>query len=161
MRISNRSLLRVPLGFMLSLTTCAAMSQPLPEPMSRNGVLYATGGIGVDEARAFQAAAPRYSLRLTFAMPSGGYLSDVDVTITSDAGHPVLHARSEGPFLFIMLPAGRYRILANNGAAQVTRLVTVPSRGGVQVNVTMSEAPLGARAVTPGRCPRCNASAGR
>jgi hypothetical protein len=161
MQVSHRSFLRVPFGFMLALTTWSAMSQPLPEPVSRDGVLYATGGIGIDEARAFQAAGPRYSLRLTFAMPSGGYLSDVDVTITSNTGHHVLHARTDGPFLFIVLPAGRYRILANNGAAQVTRLVTVPSRGGVQVNVTMSEAPVGARAVTPGRCQRCNASAGR
>jgi hypothetical protein len=158
MRISQPSFLRVPLGFMLALSTCAATSQPLPEPVSRDGVLYASGGIGVDEARAFQAAAPRYSLRLTFAMPSGGYLSDVDVTITSDTGHHVLHARTDGPFLFIMLPAGRYRILANNGAAQVKRLVTVPSRGAVAVNVTMSEGPV---AATLRHCPRCNASAER
>lgn len=55
MRISDRSFFRVPFVFMLAITTCAAMSQPLPEPVSREGVLYATGGVGVDEARAFQA----------------------------------------------------------------------------------------------------------
>lgn len=158
MRILDRSTLCASLSIALVLAAHTASSQPLPEPVSRDGVLFVTGGIGIDEAKAFEAAAPRYSLRLTFATPSGSYLSDVDVTLSTDAGRPVLHTRTDGPFLFVMLPAGRYRILVNSGGADVNRLVTVPHRGGVQLNVLLSDTPESA-AVR--RCPQCGASAER
>ncbi|BCQ28944.1 hypothetical protein NK8_71340 (plasmid) [Caballeronia sp. NK8] len=156
MRIVDRPILRTSLGIALLFGAHTALSQPLPEPVSRDGMLFVTGGVGIDEAKAFQAAAPRYSLRLTFATPSGSYLSDVDVTVATDAGRPMLHARTDGPFLFIMLPAGRYRIVVNRGGADVNRLVTVPPRGGVQLNVLMPDTPVSTAAR---RCPRCSASA--
>ncbi len=144
---------RASLAVMLGFAASAALCQPLPEPVSRDGVLFVTGGIGEDEAKAFQAAAPRYSLRLMFAMPSGSYLSDVDVSISTEDRRPVLHVRTDGPFLFVMLPAGRYRIVAQSGGQKVSRIASVPGRGGVQLNVLISETPA---RVVERRCPGCS-----
>lgn len=117
-------------------------------------MLFVTGGIGEDEAKAFQAAAPRYSLRLLFAMPAGNYLSDVDVTISTEAGRAVLHVRTDGPFLFVMLPAGRYRIVAVSNGSRVSRIANVPGRGGVQLNVSIPDASKG---MADHRCLGCSA----
>jgi hypothetical protein len=137
MQIVNSRLLRIGLAFALVAVNAVASAQSLPEAVSRDGVLYMTGGIGADEAKTFLALAPRYSLRMMFSAASGNYLSDVDVTIANAAGHAILDTRTEGPFLFVMLPAGHYRIAAHAGRAEMTRTVDVPRRGGVDLHIVL------------------------
>lgn len=111
----------------------AALAQSLPQPASQNGISYITGGVGEDEAGAFRAAAPGYNLRMTFASKTGSYLSDVDVAISSVTGQPVLAVRTEGPFLFVRLPAGRYQIVARIRHITEIRKIQVPARGGADL----------------------------
>ncbi|AJZ56599.1 hypothetical protein OI25_7129 [Paraburkholderia fungorum] len=111
----------------------AALAQSLPQPASQNGISYITGGVGEDEVQAFRAAAPGYNLRMTFASKTGSYLSDIDVTITSGAGRSVLSVRTEGPFLFVRLPAGRYQIGAQTRHITETRKIQVPAHGGADL----------------------------
>ena len=121
------------------MATIAVYAQSLPEAVSTNGVLYMTGGIGQDEAKAFLSLAPRYSLRMMFTSASGSYLADVDVRIVNAYGKPVLDMRTDGPFLYIMLPAGRYRIVANAGRSDVGKWIDVPRRGGVDLHFSLEE----------------------
>jgi hypothetical protein len=111
----------------------AALAQSLPQRTSRNGVAYITGGVGEDEVQTFHAAAPGYNLRMTFASKTGNYLSDIDVTITSGARRPILTVRTEGPFLFVRLPAGRYQVGAQTRHITETRKVQVPAHGGTHL----------------------------
>ena len=111
----------------------AALAQSSLQPASQNGVTYVTGGVGQDEVQAFRAAAPGYNLRMTFASRTGSYLSDVDVTIHSGAGRPVLVVRTAGPFLLVRLPAGSYQIKAKIRHITENRKVDVPARGGIDV----------------------------
>lgn len=130
-RNTCRSML-LPFVFFLCVND-AAFAQSLPQPASQNGVAYITGGVGEDEVQAFRAAAPSYNLRMTFASKTGNYLSDVDVTITSGAGRLVLTVRTEGPFLFVRLPVGRYQIAAQMRHIAETRKIQLPSRGGAEL----------------------------
>lgn len=132
MFVNARASLLLPLLF-CACASGAALAQTLPQPASQNGVSYITGGVGEDEVQAFRAAAPGYNLRITFASKSGNYLSDVDVTMTSGAGRPILSVRTEGPFLFVRLPAGRYQIAAQTRHITETRKIQVPARGGADV----------------------------
>jgi hypothetical protein len=70
---------------------------------------------------------------MTFASKTGSYLSDIDVTITSGAGRSVLTVRTEGPFLFVRLPAGRYQIRAQTRHITETRKIQVPAHGGADL----------------------------
>jgi hypothetical protein len=126
--------LSVLLPFLAGLCASgAALAQSLPQPATQNGVSYITGGVGEDEVQAFRAVAPQYNLRMTFAAKTGSYLSDIDVTITSAAGQKVLSVRTEGPFLFVSLPAGRYQIRAQMRQITETRQIRVPVPGWAEM----------------------------
>ncbi|WP_063778401.1 hypothetical protein [Cupriavidus basilensis] len=103
----------------------------LPPQKRASGVAYLSGGIGEDEAAAFRAAAPAYSLRLTFTGKRGEFLADVDTRIYKPDGKQIFRAISDGPFMYIKLPAGKYRVVATANGIERKTEVTIPSKGGV------------------------------
>jgi len=94
----------------------------LPPVQRQGAVEYVSGGIGLDESEAMKAAAKDYPLALTFAAQRNGtadYVANVGVSIQDAQGKSVLQATSEGPYMLVKLPAGRYKVSATyNGAAQ-------------------------------------------
>jgi hypothetical protein len=79
------------------------------------GIAYVSGGVGESEQQALREGAPAYSLWLTTATRSGGaFLAGVRVRIV-EAGsrHPVLEHTTDGPWLFVALPPGRYDVEAS------------------------------------------------
>ncbi|WP_028215278.1 hypothetical protein [Paraburkholderia mimosarum] len=128
--ISDRILAVLLLSYVLASVQVSA--QTVPAPVERNGVTYVTGGVGEDEVRAFRKVAPKYNLRITLASKAGHYLSDVGVRITSGE-RAVLAVRTEGPFLFVRVPAGRYQIAARDRHVTETKQVVVPPHGSIEV----------------------------
>ena len=113
----------------------AVAQDAAPVPIvSPSGVAYLSGGIGSDEVQAIRALAPQYNLRLLFAGTDGEYLSDVDVRIASVSDATALATRTEGPLLYVHLPAGRYRISASTHHSFEVRWVNVPAHGGIDAN---------------------------
>jgi hypothetical protein len=112
-----------------------AAARPLPPVQELGRLRFITGGIGVDEARAMRAERAHYPLALTFAQHFDGrdrFLSGVHVEIHDTDGVPLLCATSDGPYLFVDLPAGRYRVSAATGGGRtLERWVTV-TQGGRQ-----------------------------
>lgn len=79
---------------------------------------------------------PDYPLKLVFAAHTGAYLAGIDVTIYDSAGKTVVQTSSEGPWLFVKLEPGDYKVVAKrkNGDT-VTSMVSVPSSGQNQVTL--------------------------
>lgn len=110
----------------------SAVGEPLPPLQYQGTVAYLTGGVGQSEAHAMQAAAPGYPLQMEFVEHEAGqnaFLAGVRVSIENSRGREVLGTTTEGPFLFVDLPAGRYTIVAENGEAIQERQVAVPGQG--------------------------------
>lgn len=87
----------------------------LPAPQTRGEVTWLSGGVGRDEARAFQREASRYPLEVVFVQKSGKrdeYLANVPVTIRDAKHHVVLDGVAQGPYLLARLPAGDYEVSA-------------------------------------------------
>lgn len=80
---------------------------------SANGIKYVTGGIGDEEATAIRGMAKNFSLNLVFSEGSGGKITGVDVVIYSNQGNVVFRIKSASPFLYVALPEGKYRVVAN------------------------------------------------
>jgi len=113
------------------VTLCAVLAadvaaqSALPPVRQQGDISFITGGIGLDEASAFRAAAARYNLRLTFAAVSGAYLADAKVELRDAQGRMVAQVTSDGPYLFFKVPAGQYSVRADKGSESLTRQVQV------------------------------------
>lgn len=95
-----------------------------------NGIKYATGGVGIQERACMQKMANEYNLKLSFAMVSGAYLSDLMVTIQNSSGEALIETRSNGPWFFAKLPEGTYKVSAVCNGEKKTKQVEI--RKGLQ-----------------------------
>ncbi len=106
----------------------AATNQSLPAEQHQGGIAYITGGVGEDQAKAFEQAAPRFPLALEFAERAGTrneFIANVDVKLTDQHGKTVLSTKVDGPFLLARVPAGRYTVAATYEGKTLTRTVQV------------------------------------
>jgi len=100
----------------------------LPAEMVQGQVRFVSGGIGLDEARAFRHAERNYPLTLEFAdsaKPRDEFTAGVRVVIRDAKGRTVLDTVSSGPFVLAKLPAGRYDIRATQEGKTLERHATV------------------------------------
>lgn len=110
--------------FLFALCTiCILFSVPTGEAVGERGspflevevlgdVRYLSGGVGLEEREAMKALAKDFDLKLVFAMASGEYLSDIAVAIYDAQGESLLNTKSRGPWFFVKLPPGHYKITA-------------------------------------------------
>ena len=115
-------------GLLVATLAFAALPSALPPEQTQGSVTYVSGGIGQEEAQAFEAAAALYPLTLEFAIkhtPRAEYTADVHVVVTNAQGVRVLDTNSEGPFLLAKLPAGHYTVTAERHQQTLTRSVHV------------------------------------
>lgn len=73
---------------------------------------YVTGGVGFEERTALKSVENKYNVKLTFALASGAYVSDVDILIHDAQGNVVLQTQAQGPFLYTNLSPGTYTVEA-------------------------------------------------
>ena len=117
----------------LGLYACAtafadAASSSLPAAKTQGDISYLSGGVGKQEAKAFEHVESHYPLSLEFvqhAKPRDEFLANVDVTIKNRSGKTELQTVSDGPFLLAKMPAGNYTIAAEESGKTERRHVTV------------------------------------
>jgi hypothetical protein len=73
-----------------------------------DGVAYISTGIGRDSRVNF----PELPLKFVFVTKSRAYLADIDVEITPGPTGKPTRIHSTGPWLFVDLPPGNYRVKA-------------------------------------------------
>lgn len=75
-------------------------------------ISFLSGGVGVQEREILKEMGKDYPLKLIFSNKKGEYLSNVMVRLLDHTNHPILVTLSNGPWLFINLPAGTYHLEA-------------------------------------------------
>jgi len=104
--------------------TIAATMSNLPPEATQGAVTYRSGGVGESEAMAMKHAQASYPLSLEFvqrAHPRDEYLAYADVTIKDGAGHTMLDAIAQGPYLLARLPDGKYTVMARRSLVRPRR----------------------------------------
>jgi hypothetical protein len=127
-RILFRTLfvLAMALG-LLDMHSKVAMAQgepPLVREERVGNVRYMSGGVGLEERSAMEAA-KGFDLKLVFAMVSKEYLSGINVLIQDSGGKTILSAESAGPWFLLDLPEGEYTIQVAMGNQKQVRKVNV------------------------------------
>jgi hypothetical protein len=77
-----------------------------------NNVRYMSGGVGIDERHRMLMNARNYDLKLAFADRRGEFISDVKVVIDDRHGNELVNLTTAGPWMFVDLPTGNYRLKA-------------------------------------------------
>lgn len=109
---------------------------PAPGEREVNGVRYLTGGVGITEADKLRAVRDEFSLQLTFTGSGGKFLAGVETRLLGTDGKAVFSTVSDGPFLFVHMPPGQYRVVASYQGQTREDNVTVPAQGGVARTLT-------------------------
>jgi hypothetical protein len=125
----KKQLLHFSVCLMVTLTAMGyALAQDWStciEEGSMEGVKYITGGVGLEERTALDAMAKNYNLKLSFALHSGAYLSDLMVSIQDTKGNKLLQSKTNGPWFFVMLPKGEYHITVTHKDQEQVKKVAV------------------------------------
>ncbi len=97
-----------------------------------------SAGIGLEN----RTAHPDYPLKLVFATRAGAYLADVSVQVFDTSGKRVTQAQSAGPWLYLDVPAGEYRVVATSKThASASARVNVTGTEQIVVNLTWQAKP--------------------
>ena len=96
-----------------AIVLLAAMAWAEPKLRTENGVSYISGGVSDDEQHALEASGGHFNLKVTMALASGHFVSDVPVQIQDAHGKTVLDVVPDGPLLFVELPPGAYTVRCN------------------------------------------------
>jgi hypothetical protein len=114
----------------------AQSDQPAPPGIliatTDEGVRYLVGGVGSDERKMMQQLDADYNVKFVFADAFGDYISDVAVLVDDLQGKSVARLVTNGPWLYVKLPAGGYRVQATHLAktTEIQRL-EVPKPEGI------------------------------
>jgi hypothetical protein len=106
----------------------AADMSSLPPAHEDGAINYLSGGIGSDQSSAIKTVMHRYPLVLEFVGTTNSgndYLADVPVTISDSRGKDLLSTKSDGPFMLVSLPRGRYDVTARYHGKTERREVSV------------------------------------
>lgn len=96
---------------------------------SQPGVSSLSGGVS-EEARAeMLKQSPAYNVHVMFSKRHGHYLAGVPFSVSRRGDQVVVSGTTEGPWLYLKLPAGRYRISAEIDGAWQSRDIQVAASG--------------------------------
>lgn len=99
-----------------------AAPSDLPPVHEAGAITYLSGGIGSDQSSAIKSVMNKYPLVLEFVGSTDAgndYLADIPVQISDSHGKDLLSTNSDGPFMLVSLPRGRYNVTATyNGKAR-------------------------------------------
>jgi len=112
--------------------TALAAPTSLPPVQRSNDITYLSGGIGIDQSTAIKDAMHGYPLVLEFAEKTNAgneYLAGIPVQIADAHGKVLLNTDSQGPFMLMSLPDGRYTVTASYKGKQERATVNIAPSG--------------------------------
>ena len=102
------------------------MRRAMQRGATTQGTAFVSGGVTTEERRSLHEQRGAYSLWVvTAASKSGAYLADVRVTVRDERQRELFDGRLDGPWLFLALPPGSYRVQASHAERSQTRSTTI------------------------------------
>ena len=99
----------------------AAKSNVASSPQAE--VLWISGGVGDEAMTEMRKVSAAYNVRLMMTGPHGNYLAGVPFKVSRHNDFLMVSGLSEGPLLYLKLPAGHFQIAVELDGAWQTRRV--------------------------------------
>jgi hypothetical protein len=113
----------------------AATEGELPAVQQSGEIRFVTGGVGDGEAAALRRERAQYGLTVEVYASEGGrqlFTADVQVTVRNPRGETLLQERTEGPYLLVDVPPGRYTVEVERMGQTQRQAVTVRGKGAAR-----------------------------
>ena len=105
----------------------AAKSNVASSPQA--GVSWLSGGVGDDAMAEMRRQSASYNVHLMLTGPHGNYLAGGPFKVSRLNGQLTVSGVTEGPLLYLKLPAGRYQVAVEIDGAWQTRRVQASASG--------------------------------
>lgn len=99
-----------------------------PDPAKTTEITYVTGGVCSEEVNFMKGIAQHFPLEIVLVQQVNGkeiYIADVNVSLQNAQQEEVLYVVTDGPFLFVNLPDGKYTITATYHDIKQTKQVNI------------------------------------
>lgn len=120
-------------------TVSFAYENPLLPPVQTQGqTQFISGGIGKDESEAILQVRRSWPLMLELTQADDSraqYIGDVQITIKDELHNTVLDTTTEGPYLLVQLPAGKYSLEATYHTTTLHRKLNLQKESGKKVTL--------------------------
>ena len=108
----------------------------ITEGKTAQGFPYLSGGISTDERERMEEMGKAYNLKLVFAAKKGPFVAGVRLVIEGETGSEIINLVTDGPWFYIQLPAGVYRLRATfEGQKNEVRGLAVSKDKRIQRNL--------------------------
>ncbi|MFI9652886.1 hypothetical protein [Guyparkeria halopsychrophila] len=115
------------------------MAESTIEVREHQGIRYLTGGLGTGERAWLEEHGSSYPVVLQFSKGArGAFVSSVDVSIRTPDGETRFEATTDGPMIYIDLPAGRYTATARYQGHDRDLTLQVPANGQVSRSINFN-----------------------
>ena len=116
-----------------SLATQFPPAIMITEGKTPQGFPYLSGGISTDERERMEEMGKSYNVKLTFAEKKGAFVAGVRLVIEGEKGAEIVNVMTDGPWFYIQLPAGVYKLQATfEGEKKEVRRLTVSKNKRIQ-----------------------------
>lgn len=102
-----------------------------PEPAKTAEISYVSGGVCSEEVNFMKGVAQHFPLEIVLVQQANGkeiYIADVNVSLHNAQQEEVLYVVTDGPFLFVNLPDGKYTINATYHDIKQTKQVNITKK---------------------------------
>jgi hypothetical protein len=108
----------------------------ITEGKTAQGFPYLSGGISTDERERMEEMGKAYNLKLVFAAKKGPFIAGVRLVIEGEKGAEIINLVTDGPWFYIQLPTGVYRLRATfEGQKKEVRRLAVSKGKRIQRNL--------------------------
>lgn len=90
-----------------------------------------SGGVGDDAMKEMRKVAPAYNVHVLMTGAHGSYLAGIPFTVSRSRGPVKFAGVTDGPLLYLKLPAGSYRMTVDIEGAWQTRQFQIAQSGPV------------------------------
>lgn len=105
----------------------AAKSNVASSPQT--GVSWLSGGVGDEAMTEMHKVSAAYNVHLMLTGPRGNYLAGIPFSVSRRSGQVTVSGVTEGPLLYLKLPAGKYQIAVEIDGAWQTRHIQASDSG--------------------------------
>jgi hypothetical protein len=92
-------------------------------------VSWLSGGVGDEAMTEMHKVSADYNVHLMLTGPHGNYLAGIPFTVSRRSGQVTVSGVTEGPLLYLKLPAGNYQIAVEIDGAWQTRHIQASASG--------------------------------